>query len=164
MKKLIALLAIISIVSCKKEKVNEYIGSPNNNNTPELHTGITFPDSLGGYPNVPSFAGYTTFYEGDSLVVGADLEADAHLKLVITNFPVLDSAGYDMTYWMYMGATGFTVSDFDTTTNSQTLTSNTIGKIYMPISFVANGQGGHCKIDFYENSTSITRTRHYQWQ
>jgi hypothetical protein len=164
MKKIVAFLIITAAVSCKKENVNENIGSPNNNGTPEQHTSITYPDSLNGYRNVLSFASGETFHETDSLEIGADLEADAHLKLVITNYPVLDSTGQDLTYWMYSSATGFTVSDFDTATNTQTLISSVAGKIFMPIFFIANGQGGHCKIDYYENSTSITRTRDYQWQ
>jgi hypothetical protein len=163
MKKLFIFFLVIVSLSCKKQHVNEYIGTTNNP-TPELHTGITYPDTMNSYWNILTFPDYYTFSDTNTLVVGAILEADAHLKIIITNYPATDSTGQNPTGWMYSNPIGFTVSDYDTVTNTQTLTSNTSGNISMELSFVTPGVTGSCKIDYYENSSSITKTRHYQWQ
>jgi hypothetical protein len=158
------LLITLAMFSCKKETVNENIGTNNNNNNQNTtHTGITYPDSamydnssMTYGRNILSMADNSVFSEPTNYTIAATLEADAHLRIVFTNYPFHDS-----TYWSYASGIGFNLNNIDAVTTE--LVSTQTGTIYLPINFIANGYTGSCKIDFYENGSAITRTKHFTW-
>src|SRR3569832_2291338 len=137
MRVVISLLVFVTItsISCKKEKVNDYIGPPtnnnNNNNTPQM--GITYPDtaiydnsSMTYGRNILSMPDSSVLLETTNYTIAASLETDAHLRLVFTNY-----SSHDSTFWYYINPQGFTVTNLDSVTTE--IVSNQSGNIYMPI-------------------------------
>ena len=152
----ILFLTTFAVISCKK-KSDEQV-------TPvTLQKGITYPDSIYFGKNILSFPDSTTLSDGTNYEIGAVLEKDASLTLVITNYPVMDTASGHSTIWFYWNQTGWTVGDYNDTTNTQKFISTQTGMIDSQISFSAYGQTGKCKIDLYENGNTITRTKHFSW-
>jgi hypothetical protein len=90
----------------------------------------------------------------------AELGKKAELKIVMTNLSPIPSNGGMQPIWFYSGEQGWTVSDYSSD-NTQTFTSNQTGNIDLNLTFIING--GSCKIDFYENSEKITKTRTVTW-
>jgi hypothetical protein len=152
----ILFLVTFAIISCKK-KTDEQV-------TPvTLQKGITFPDSIYYGNNILSFPDSTMLSDGIDYEIGAILEKDANLSLVITNFPIVDSTSGNTTEWFYASPTGWAVGSYNSSTNTQNFTSTQTGKIDSQILFFAYGHTGRCKIDFYENGNSITKTKHFTW-
>jgi hypothetical protein len=153
----ILFFAVIVIISCKKES-----------NDPDtlpitVHEGIAYPDSIYYGKNILSYPDSSVFLDGIDYEIGAVLENHANLSLVITNYPAIDSASGHSTLWFYTNETGWSVGDYNDTTNTQKFISSQSGKIDSQIIFSAYGQIGKCKIDFYENGSTITRTKHFSW-
>lgn len=92
--------------------------------------------------------------------IAAMLGKKAKLKIVLTNLSPIPTNGGMQPIWFYTGEQGWTVSDYSSD-NTQTFTSNQTGTIDLNITFIING--GYCRIDFYENSEKITKTRTFTW-
>lgn len=101
--------------------------------------------------------------DGTDYEIGAVLPGNASLSVVITNYPVIDSASGHSTMWFHWNENGWTVGDYNDTTNTQIYTSSQTGKIGGQILFAAMGLTGKCKVDFYENGNAITRTKYFSW-
>lgn len=124
------LFMLLAIVSCKKK-------SNYDNNIKTVQKGISYPDSIYYGKNILSFPDSTVLFDGMDYEIGAVLEKDANLFVVITNYPVIDSTSGHITDWAYANATGWTVSDYNDTTNTQKFTSIQTGKIDSKIYFFA---------------------------
>ncbi len=149
----------LTIISCKKDS-NEEINTP-----PEtVQKGISYPDSIYYGKNILSFPDSTVFSEGTNYEMGAILEKDASLYFVMTNYPVIDTLTGHETIWFHGNDTGWSVEIYNDSTDTQKFISSQTGKINSQINFLAFGQTGKCKIDFYENGKTITRTKYFTWQ
>jgi hypothetical protein len=149
---------LFTIYACKKESNNQTTPPP-----VTVEKGISYPDSIYYGKNILSFPDSTVLIEYTDYEMGAVLEKDASLSLVITNYPVIDTATGHVTDWGYSNPTGLVVTDYDTLNNTQKFISTQTGKIDLMISFLAYGHTGKCKIDFYENGNAITKTKHFTW-
>jgi hypothetical protein len=135
------------VFSCKKSDTDT---SP--------QKGISYPDSIIYGRNILSLPDSTLLVSSKSYDLGAILEKDATLSLVITN---LSASGASSPTWFYDNNTGWSVLDYVTPT--QKFISSQSGKINLQIIFETFGNIAKCKIDFYENSTTITRTKYLKW-
>jgi len=75
-----------------------------------------------------------------------------------------DSTSGHSTIWFHWNETGWSVTDYNDSTNTQTFVSSQRGKLTGQIQFAAFGQTAKCKIDFYDNGNVITKTKHFSWQ
>jgi hypothetical protein len=137
---------MLIIVSCKKKS-----------NT------ITYPNSIYYGNNILSYPDGTVFDAGPDYEMGAELGNDASLTLMFTNTSSIDTA-VQLPVWYYSEPTGWAVTDYNDVTNTQKFMSTQSGKIDLKILFMSEGTIGSCKIDFYENSTTIKFTKHYLWK
>jgi hypothetical protein len=158
MKTLLTIIffSMLFIIACKKDSNNEP-------NTPVTEKGITYPDSVYLGKNILSYADSTVLTDGIEYEIGAILEKDASLSVVITNYPVLDTVSSHSTSWSFSNEIGWVVGDYDDIYNTQEFRSSQSGKIGSMIEFSSYGQIGKCRIDFYENGNLITRTLHFSW-
>ena len=148
---------IITILSCKKDATDP-------SNTPgTVQNGITYPDSVIYGKNILSYPDSTILLDGTEYEIGATLETNANLSLVITNYPELDSLSGHTTIWFHTDEIGWTALDYNDVTKTQNYISSQKGNISGLIQFSAFGQTGKCKIDFYENGNTITKTKHFTW-
>ncbi|MFA7273744.1 MAG: hypothetical protein WC044_07735 [Crocinitomicaceae bacterium] len=140
MKKLAFLLIFALILfSCKKSKE------------------ITYPTNTASGENLLNL----TVVEIDKdYSIAAMLGKKAKLKIVLTNLSPIPANGGMQPIWFYTSEQGWTVSDYSSD-NTQTFTSNQTGTIDLNITFIING--GSCRIDFYENSEKITKTKTFTW-
>jgi hypothetical protein len=88
----------------------------------------------------------------------AELGKKADLKIIFTNLSGQVGGGPSST-WFYAESNGWTVSDYSS--NKQEFVSNKSGSIDLDMKF--EGNKGKCKIDFYENSNSITNSKVLYW-
>jgi hypothetical protein len=143
---LLSILAFTLMVSCKKKTKKEdttYINYPG---TAYFGTNIlALPD--GGL-------GSGTYG------MGAELGKDAQLKIVITNLSTQTNTNLPQPFWGYQNNIGWVISPYNTT---QTFTSSQIDKVDAELVFIQGGGQGSCKIDIYENSNSITKTKYFHW-
>ncbi len=160
MKKLSLILffSVLAIVACKKD-LNDQTG-----NSATLQRGITYPDSIYYGKNILSYPDSTVLQEAIDYEIGAILENDASLSLVITNYPEIDTATGRYSVWFHSSESGWIVGDYNDTSNTQSYTATQTGKVGGKILFLAYGQTGSCKIDFYENGSIISRTKYFIWQ
>src|SRR6185369_1725302 len=143
----ILFFTFLTILACKKEPQNK----------------ITYPSSVLHGQNILSLSDGTSLSQSAAYEIGASLEKDANLSIVMTNYPVVDSASGHSTEWFYSDNAGWIISDFINSTQTQKFTSSQTGKISSTILFESYGRTGSCKIDFYENGNSISSTKHFSW-
>lgn len=146
---LFALVAVMFVYSCGKD------------NDDEAETGITYPDSVLYGVNILSSAIPATLVNGKNYGLGAELETDASLKIVFTNLSATDTLSGHTPVWFYSDATGWVVSDYSS--GSQTFTASQTGKIDVEMSFENYGISGSCRVDYCENSNSVTRSKTIVW-
>ena len=133
----IAVLLIILNYSCKKEE----------------RSSITYPITGVYVENVLALADNSILNNTNGYSLCAELGSEAELKIVIIN---LSGAG---AVWFYGNGDGWTVGNY--TGNSQQFVSNKDGTLDLEITF-ENGPGS-CRVDFYENSSSVTNSRSFSW-
>lgn len=156
---------MLAITSCKKDSKNQ-----STSNSPQI--GITYPASVdNSYPdslfwgkNILAYADSTVLHQNIEYEMGAVLEKNASLVIVITNYPVLDTIYGHTTMWFYDQPNGWAVTDYDNVKQTQKFMSTLTGKIDLQIDFQSYGVEGKCKVDFYENGNTITRTKYYFWK
>ena len=161
MKKIIVLIfsgVFLFGISCKKSS------SSTTTPTTSVQKGISYPDSIYYGKSILTFPDSTILSTTQNYGLAAILEKDANLTLVFTNLSPTDTSTGHMPVWFYNSTTnGWAVQNY-TTSNTQKFISSQTGKIDVQMSFFAYGMKGKCKIDFYENSSAITRTKYLKWQ
>lgn len=136
--------AALFMISCKKQTEK-----------------ITYPDKMLFGDNILAIVNENV---SDSVTalreysLGAKLGRKADLKIVFTNTSPINSQYQPV--WMYAPEDGWIVGDYDAE-GKQTFQSTKSGDIQLKIVF--SGSQGTCKVDFYENSSTITKTRYLRW-
>lgn len=120
---------------------------------------ITYPDS--GYygKSVLSLEDSTLIDGAKDFGFTAVLQKFANVSIKITDLSPIDSSTGHIPKWSY---TNNPIGWMATTWNSgtQEFTATQTGKLDMQITFHAQGQPGTCRLDFYENSSTITKTKY----
>lgn len=154
MKKLLLFLSIsISILlvsSCEKEAETK-------------KTGITYPDSIYHGQSILSLPDSAVLVKSQSYGFAAELEKDASLSIKMTDVSVVDSLGYRAAWYYAMPPTGWLANQWDKGT--QQFIATQTGKIDLQMMFQPDSSNmtGICRLDFYENSTSVTKTKYLRW-
>jgi hypothetical protein len=153
MKQKFWLLAIPMLIlfSCEKEKT-----------TPVTkQTGITYPDSIYYSKSILSLPDSAILLATKSYSFAANLEKDASLTIKITDLSPVDTNGYSPKWYYAFNPTGWVAQKWDNGT--QTFIASQTGKIDLQIMFGYTGDTGICKLDFYENGSTISKTKYLRW-
>ncbi len=118
----------------------------------EKKLSITYPSSGTYGENVLALSDNSSLIDINGYSLCAELGEKAELKIIITH---LSGTGE----WFYADKNGWTVNSYSG--GSQYFQSNKDGKIDLDITF-ENGPGS-CKVDFYENSSSVTYSKTFTW-
>jgi hypothetical protein len=118
----------------------------------EEKLSITYPSSGAYGENVLALAANSSLTNVNGYSLCAELGEKAELKIIITK---LSGSGE----WFYADDQGWIVSSYSG--SLQQFESNKDGTIDLDIIFV-NGPGS-CKIDYYENSSSVTNSKTFIW-
>ncbi len=126
----------------------------------EKKLSITYPDSGMYGQNVLSLDDSSTLINGIGYSLCAELGKEAELKIVITNLsdPGNNEPGAVWFHTLGQGD-GWTISDY--TNNSQEFISTKDGNLDLNLSF--DYGPGSCRVDYYENSSSITDSKTFTW-
>ncbi len=121
---------------------------------------IAYPENGAYGQNILALPNSSTYDLNDEFSMHALMNKRSKLKIVMTNLSE-DSPGQQMPIWFYeMSVTNWKVSDYSG--NTQVFTS-VKGSNECDLSLILYGTNGSAKIDFYENSESITRTKFINW-
>ncbi|MDY0015436.1 MAG: hypothetical protein RBS13_04430 [Bacteroidales bacterium] len=161
--KLTIFIFTLLCVAC--EEIPDDDNNNNNNDTTDLvkTDSISYPENVLFGNNFLALDDSSILVEADDYEIGAVLGKDAHLKLVMTNLSVIPPYEPGPVWFFYMDEIGWIIGDYNESSNYQVLTSHATGKISCSITFEGFGYPGACKIDFYENSDTITQTKYYFW-
>jgi hypothetical protein len=120
---------------------------------------ITYPKSTNYGENL--LARTENYVEkGESYSLEADLTKKCDLKIVITNTSEINTdPEADPPKWAFNNNKGWTIGNYES--KAQIFTTTVIGKNDLNIVF--SGEEGSCRIDYYENTSSITRTKTISW-
>ena len=149
------LLAMLAFISCEKEE------SKDEDTTASTQTAITYPDSIFYGNNILSLPDSTVLTSNVNYEMGAVLEKDASLYLIITNY---SDTTPTQPVWYISTALGWAVIAYHNLDGTQKFICAQTGKSTVRLIFYDYGHIGNCKIDFYENGNIITRTKHFSWQ
>lgn len=163
MNKTIIGLLILLIISCKKKEAESNCPEPIAATT---NNSITYPDSIYYGKNVLALPDSAVIDTVNSNSFGAILGNDATLKVKITRLaPRIQGQIPPLWFYVESPAVWFVQSDPSGGGDSiQTFTALLKGKIDLEIYFSRYGQKGSARLDFYENSNSITKTKYIKWQ
>jgi hypothetical protein len=134
----IALLS--SVFSCVKKRV------------------VTYPDSINYGENLLSIF-KDSIAAGESYSFEAELSKKSNLQVIITNLSSPE-AGQPMPRWGYAFVDGWQVDNY-LTDGTQKFT--TIKQGVSDLKMVFSHSPGSCRMDFYENSSTITKTKTFKW-
>lgn len=140
-------LSLINI-SCHKDDEND----------------ISYPNTMSYGTNILTLPDSTVLSGQSEYSLGAVLEKDASLSLVITNLSAIDTATGHLPVWFYDNVSGWTAENYNGMNNTQKFISSQTGTIDLDLTFETYGKRGKCRIDFYENATTITRTKYLKWE
>lgn len=158
----VCLLLLVVLFSCKKEEKESNCPAPN---SPTINNSINYPDSIYYGRNVLALSDSTTLDTLHSQSFGAILGNDATLKIRITRLsPRIQ--GQIPPLWFYVESPSVWLVQTDPSGGGdsiQTFTALLKGKIDLEMYFTRYGQNGKAKFDFFENSSSITKTRYLKW-
>ncbi|MDF1672996.1 MAG: hypothetical protein P1U41_05800 [Vicingaceae bacterium] len=151
------------IISCSKE--DENIVTPSNTEC-QGSGAISYQDSLFYGLNILNLPDSSIVSDTGSYSFSATLDCSANLKIRIQNLSTSPGPGPGP-YWGYVlgSADGWMVAPYTSQDSSQTFQSNTnnTSKTLM-LNMVFGGTGfGFARIDFYENSTSVTKSKYFYW-
>ncbi len=119
---------------------------------------VTYPVSANWGENLLSMSGQLV--KGESYSVEANLSRKTTLKIVIVNTSAQDAnTSIPLPTWAFAYQKGWTAGNKE---NGQQ-TFETIVKGNNDMKMVFQGSPGSCRIDFYENSSTITNTKTYNW-
>ena len=94
----------------------------------------------------------------------AVLVGDVSLTLIFTNLSSTDSVTGHQPVWFYGDNAGWLTGEYNESNNTQKFTASQQGIYDLQIVFMSFGIHGLCRIDFYENSPVITRSRYLKWK
>lgn len=158
--KLFAFLAIMGFcfteTSCKKKETECAC-----QDTPP-NTSINYPNDMFYGKNVLTIQ--DSVYKDSVYSFGANLGEDATLKIVITNLSVQTNTDYPKSVWAFGSPQGWTINNY--TNDTQTFLANKSGDVICLMYFnkyEPHNPHGKCQIDYYENSSSITKTQVLNW-
>jgi hypothetical protein len=146
-KALFIVFVIAACISCKKSKSIDYPA-----------TGFFGKNIL-------------TFTDGSMLEVDKDysmtavLGKKATLQLQFTNYSVFDSAAGNPPLWGFGQETGWFSTNYDDLTGTQKFEASQTGKVDLDMMFMRWGGShpGHCRVEFFENSATVTKTIYLNW-
>jgi hypothetical protein len=120
---------------------------------------ITYPVSTNYGENLLSRSqNYVT--KGESYSLEANLEKKCDLRIVITNTSTISSdPAAKPAVWAYNYNKGWTIGNYES--KSQTFSTSNIGN--NDLNFVFSGENGSCRVDYYENKSTITQTKIFNW-
>ncbi|MFZ4796825.1 MAG: hypothetical protein ACOYMA_04980 [Bacteroidia bacterium] len=146
------ILTSIILFSCSKEE-----------KTITEKKGISYPETIYFGGNILSYPDSSVLNVNGSYEMGAELEADSRLNIIFNNLTDT-SVLYLTCLWGYSNPTGWSISSYDNKNKVQKFFSSQTGKVNLQMIFFTDGQKGTVKIDFYENSNSVTKTKYFFWQ
>jgi hypothetical protein len=121
---------------------------------------ITYPENGAYGQNILALPNSSTYDLNDDFSMHALLHKKSKLKIVVTNLSE-SNPNQPMPAWFYeISVTNWKVSDYSN--NTQVFTS-VKGSNECDLWLTFSGINGSAKIDFYENSESITRTKCINW-
>ncbi len=118
----------------------------------EKKLSITYPSSGTYGENVLGLAKNSNLSSVNGYSLCSELGEKAKLKIIITQ---ISGSGI----WFFAEENGWLVGDYSG--NKQQFESNKDGKIDLDIAF-ENGPGS-CRVDYYENSSSVTNSKTFIW-
>jgi hypothetical protein len=124
----------------------------------EKKLSITYPTSGTYGVNVLSLEDNSTLNNGNGYSLCAELGKKAELKIIITNLSSTGTSGPGAG-WFYAQGDGWLISDY--TNDSQQFESNKDGKL--DLDFIFTNGPGSCRIDYYENSSTVTNSKTFTW-
>lgn len=138
----IVLLSLVLLSACHKEE----------------NLKIEYPSSGFYGVNVLSLNDSDTLSSSVDYSLSAKLGKKAELKIVFTNLSnQVDTVSQST--WFYSDKDGWNVGDYNG--DKQDFVSNKSGVIDLDMTF--EGSQGKCRIDFYENSDAITKSKILYW-
>jgi len=149
---ILIITCVITAISCSKPST---VAPP--------QKSISYPDSIYYGKNILSLPDSTFLDDTKNYDLGASLEKDANLIIVISNLSSDTLQNYPI--WYYNNNIGLSAQEYNSSNNTQRFFSTQSGKIDLQIQFLTFGNPGtgKCKIAFYENSDTITRTKYLKW-
>ncbi|MEN9988584.1 MAG: hypothetical protein RLZZ585_1623 [Bacteroidota bacterium] len=134
------LLLVFSNFSCNKDKKLE----------------ITYPVSGTYGTNLLAFTGDSVLTSPVTYSFHADLGTKATLKVVVTKIETPGTTPNAV--WFFDSEDGWNIGEFNGT--SQQFEATKTGAIDLNMVFMNTGT---CRIDFYENSSSVTKSKVISW-
>jgi len=119
---------------------------------------IAYPSSGTYGENILALSNNSILNNVDGYSLSAELGKKAELKIVFINLSSSVTEGPGAV-WFYGEGDGWIVGDH--AGNSQQFESNKDGELHLDIIF-ENGPGS-CRVDFYENSSSISNSKTFSW-
>lgn len=142
---------IFLVFSCTKEKEPE---------TPQK--GITYPDSIYKGKSILCMPDSATVISWKEYGFAANLEKDASLIIKLTDLAVPDTTGYEAKWYYAFGPVGWTAQHWEN--GSQLFIATQTGKIDLMIKFNDVDTTSIIRLDFYENSPTVTRSKYLKLQ
>ena len=117
---------------------------------------ITYPTSGSYGTNLLAFTGDSVLTSPNTYSFQADLGTKATLKVVVTKIATPGTTPNAV--WFFDSEDGWNVGEFNGT--SQQFEATKTGTIDLNMVFMNTGT---CRIDFYENSSSVTNSKLISW-
>jgi len=159
MRYLLILISFITLIySCKKDKELEPPAIVSDN-------AISYPDSVYYGKNILTMVDSVMLDSEKVYGFGAILGNDASLKIKVSRL-VSRIPGEVPPTWGFIENPSFWIMQSDASNgwdSVQTFTAIAKGKIDLEMYFYRYGQNGKAKLEFYENSNSITKTKYIKW-
>jgi hypothetical protein len=145
MKRIILLSGILLLLvftnQCKKSDSNQ-----------EKQLSISYPSTGNWGDNVLYIKDSTLIDPSKDFSFRANLQADAVLKVIMTNLSIAEKSGW---FFDINSNDGWNITVYDNGSHQQIFTSRKAGVLDLDMTFIGPGK---CKIDIYENN-SITITK-----
>jgi hypothetical protein len=162
MKNQIYILALgLLLLACKKDETPNTSSSSGTTST----NSITYPNFLYYGENVLAMPDSSLLDTTKTYSFGGVLGADATLKLKITRLAPR-VPGIIPPIWSYEANPAWWLVETDPSGGGdsiQTFTAIAKGKIDLKFYFSRHWQNGKARIEFYENSDTVTRTKYLRW-
>lgn len=119
---------------------------------------IAYPVSQNYGQNLLTLAG-DSIVPGQSYSMEVELSKKSEVEIVITNLGTENEPSVATTKWKYDYNDGWTIGNYEN--GQQSFRATQLGLSDLKIVF--QGTEGSIRIDYYENSSSITNTKKFDW-
>jgi hypothetical protein len=126
----------------------------------EKNDEIYYPPTGSHGPNLLVKSATSSVTAGETFSVRADLSKQSKLKLVLTDISNYTGPSANAPKWLISGENNWTVSSFDSYVQEIEATKR-VTKADLAIQFL--NSPGSVRIEFYENSTQITKSIIVNW-